>query len=65
VDRLTRHRADAFLARQLTRIRCDIQMATTRGQLRRKNPDPAGMDAFCEAQGFGASLRRQAARLLA
>jgi 5'-3' exonuclease len=65
VDRLTRPRADAFLARQLTRIRCDIQMATTRGQLRRKNPDPAGMDAFCEAQGFGASLRRQAARLLA
>ena len=64
VDRLTRHRADAFLARRLTRIRCDIQMPTTRAQLRRKNPDPAFIDSFCEAQGFGALLRRQAARLV-
>jgi hypothetical protein len=33
-------------------------------QLRRRNPDPADIEAFCEAQGFGAGLRRQAARLL-
>jgi hypothetical protein len=38
-------------------------MSTTRLHLRRKNPDPADVDAFCEAQGFGALLRRQAARL--
>jgi hypothetical protein len=63
VDRLARHRADAFLARELTRIRCDILLATTRDQLRRRSPDAQAVDAFCEAQGFGALLRRQAARL--
>ena len=52
------------LARQLTRIRCDIQMPTTRAQLRRGNPDPSDIDSFYEAQGFGALLRRQAARLV-
>lgn len=65
VDRLAMHRAAAFLARELTRIRCDILMPTTRAQLRRRTPDDAAIDAFCEAQGFGALLRRQAARLAA
>jgi 5'-3' exonuclease len=63
VDRLARHREDAFLARELTRIRCDILLPATRAQLRRQNPDAPAIDAFCEAQGFGALLRRQAARL--
>jgi 5'-3' exonuclease len=63
VDRLARHRADAFLARELTRIRCDMLLTATRDQLRRRAPDAQAVDAFCEAQGFGALLRRQAARL--
>jgi DNA polymerase I len=63
VDRLVRHRADAFLARELTRIRCDILLTTTRAQLRRRTPDAQAVDAFCDAQGFGALLRRQAARM--
>ena len=63
VDRLVRHRADAFLARELTRIRCDMLLTTTRDQLRRRTPDAQALDAFCDAQGFGALLRRQAARM--
>lgn len=61
--RLARHREAAFLARELTRIRCDMPLALTRQGLRRCAPDLAGLDRFCDEQGFGLPLRRQAARL--
>ena len=61
--KLARHRDDAFLARELTRIRCDMPLEATRDTLRRRAPDMAALDAFCDRQGFGALLRRQAARL--
>jgi 5'-3' exonuclease len=63
VERLRKHREAAFLARQLTRIRCDMTLAVTRDHLRRRPPDMAAIDTFCNANGFGALLSRQAARL--
>jgi 5'-3' exonuclease len=62
-DRLGLHRDAAFLARELTRICCDMPLAITREQLRRRPPDMAGIDGFCAANGFGQLLSRQAARL--
>ena len=63
VERLRMHREAAYLARQLTRIRCDMQLPVTREQLRRRPPDLQAIDAFCNDNGFGALLGRQAARL--
>lgn len=63
VERLKKHRDAAYLARQLTRIRCDMLLPVGREQLRRRRPDFAAIDAFCAANGFGALLPRQAARL--
>lgn len=63
VDRLRTHQDAAFLAQQLTRIHCDMPLDITREQLRRRNPDMNAIEAFCEANGFGALLSRQAARL--
>lgn len=63
VDKLARHREDAFLARELTRIRCDMPLAVTREQLRRRPPDVAGLEQFCASNGFGPLLAKQAARL--
>jgi DNA polymerase I len=63
VERLRTHREAAYLARQLTRIRCDMQLPVTREQLRRRPPDLQAIDTFCNANGFGALLGRQAARL--
>lgn len=62
-DRLARHREAAYLARELTRIRCDMPLAVTRMDLRRRSPDMRGIDVFCNANGFGQLLSRQAARL--
>jgi DNA polymerase I len=63
VERLRTHRDAAYLAQQLTRIRCDMPLPVSRMQLRRRQPDLAAIDAFSTANGFGALLGRQAARL--
>jgi 5'-3' exonuclease len=62
-ERLREHRASAFLARLLTRIRCDAPLAAGSAELVRRAPDAAGVAAFCRAQGFGPALLRQAERL--
>jgi 5'-3' exonuclease len=61
--RLTKHRDDAFLARSLTRIRCDMPLEVGRADLRRRSPNHLTLATFCEQQGFGALLQRQAERL--
>ena len=64
VDRLRLHREAAFLARQLTRIRCDMPLDVTREHLRRRTPDLVAIEGFCGTNGFGQLLQRQAARLV-
>ena len=61
--RLRTHRDAAYLARSLTRIVCNVPMQTSHAELRRRVPDLALIESFCEAQGFGMLLRRQAERL--
>jgi DNA polymerase-1 len=63
VTRLAQHREAAFLARQLTRIRCDVMLPVTRHQLQRRPPDLPAIDDFCGSNGFGSLIRNQAARL--
>jgi DNA polymerase I len=63
VKRLAQHRDAAFLARQLTRIRCDVMLPVTRHQLQRGSPDLSAIDDFCRDNEFGSLLRNQAARL--
>jgi 5'-3' exonuclease len=62
-EKLALHREAAFLARQLTRIRCDMPLAVTRADLRRRPLDLAAIETFCSTNGFGPMLQRQAARL--
>jgi 5'-3' exonuclease len=62
-ERLQQHRDMLFLARTLTRIRCDVPLATDGQALLRRAPDLALLAAFCANQGFGPMLLRQAERL--
>jgi 5'-3' exonuclease len=58
------HRDWLQRARTLTRIACDAPLPVSdSGMLRRRAPDLTRLAAFCTAQGFGALLPRQAARL--
>ena len=61
--RLTEHRGVAFLARELTRIACDMPLAVTPASLKRSPPDLAALNAFYDRAGFGPALRRQAERI--
>jgi DNA polymerase I len=60
---LHEHRESAFLSRRLTGIACDMPLAVTRDDLRRRAPDLAGIAAFSEAHGFGPMLKERARRL--
>jgi 5'-3' exonuclease len=60
---LREHREAAFLSRRLTGIACDMPLAATDDDLRRRAPDLAAIDAFSEAQGFGRMLRERARKL--
>lgn len=62
---LREHREAAFLSRRLTGIACDMPIEAGVDDLARRTPDLAGMEAFCEAQGFGRMLREQAKRIAA
>jgi 5'-3' exonuclease len=59
---LREHREAAFMSRQLTGIACDMPIAVTHHDLRRRAPDLSALDAFFDAQGFGRMLREQAKR---
>jgi DNA polymerase-1 len=61
--RLLEHRAAAYLARSLTRIVCDVPMTARHVDLQRRAPDLQLIREFCQTQGFGTLLRRQAERL--
>jgi DNA polymerase-1 len=63
--RLQQHRAAAYMAQALTRIACNVPMTAGRLELQRRAPDLDKIGAFCELQGFGPMLRRQAERLRA
>ena len=60
---LFEHRELAFLSRQLTGIACDMPLAVSHEDLRRRAPDLAAADAFYDAHGFGRMLRDQARRV--
>ena len=62
--KLSAHRDTAFLARELTRIACDMPLAATPADLRCAVPDLAALGAFYDAAGFGPALRRQAERIV-
>jgi DNA polymerase-1 len=61
--RLERHREDAYLARRLTRIACDMPLDFTHEELRRRAPDLPALESFYERAGFGPMLAKQARRL--
>ena len=62
--RLEEYRESAYLARQLTAIACDMPLAFGADELRRREPDPVGLERFFDTQGFGPLLRRQVQRLV-
>ena len=64
-ESLREHRESAFLSRRLTGIACDMPIDAQYDDLERMAPDLAGMESFCDAQGFGPLLRQQARRIAA
>lgn len=61
--RLHEHRDAAYLAQRLTRIACDMPLAFTHDDLRRRPPDVPALESFYERARFGPMLARQARRL--
>ncbi|HEX6510538.1 MAG TPA: 5'-3' exonuclease H3TH domain-containing protein [Chloroflexota bacterium] len=62
-QRLSEYRDSAYLARQLTRITCDLDLGVDREGLRRRRPNLSGLGGFYDQLGFGTFLRRQGDRL--
>jgi 5'-3' exonuclease len=61
--RLQQHREAAYLAQRLTRIACDMPLAFTHDDLRRRRPDVPALESFYERARFGPMLASQARRL--
>lgn len=63
VERLREHRSTAYLARELTRIACDMPLVATPATLVRRAPELDALSAFYDSVKFGPMLRRQAERI--
>ena len=63
--RLLAHKEAAYLARRLTGIVCDMPLAATLEELRRRPQDSGGLNLFFDRHGFGTILRQQARRIAA
>jgi 5'-3' exonuclease len=61
--RLVAHKESVYLARQLTRIACDLSLGANAGTLRRRIPDLVALAELYDRLGFGPFLRRQGERL--
>lgn len=61
--KLAEHRDAAMLARELTRIVCDMPLEFGADTIRRRPPQLTELDNFCDRLGFGPMLRRQAERV--
>jgi DNA polymerase I len=61
--RLREYRESAYLARQLTRITCDMDLGVDVEGLRRRSPDLTALGGLYDHLGFGPFLRRQGDRL--
>lgn len=61
--RLQEHRESAYLARQLTRITCDMELGVEPEGLRRRPPDLPALGGLYDQLGFGPFLRRQGDRV--
>jgi 5'-3' exonuclease len=62
-DKLREYRESAYLARQLTRITCDMELGVGVEGLRRRIPDMSALSGLYDHLGFGPFLRRQGERL--
>jgi DNA polymerase I len=62
-ERLREYRESAYLARQLTRITCDLELGVDVEGLRRRRPDLGALGGLYDQLGFGPFLRRQGDRL--
>ncbi|UCG74322.1 MAG: flap endonuclease [Chromatiales bacterium] len=61
--KLTQHREQAELSRELARIHCDVPMPMDKASVARGAPEIDTLNALYDAAGFGEGLRRQAQRI--
>lgn len=63
--KLLAHKEAAYLARRLTGIVCDMPIAATLDDMKRRPQDRNGLDSFFNTHGFGNILRQQVRRIAA
>jgi DNA polymerase I len=61
--RLSEHRETVYLARELTRIACNLHLDAAPPALQRRRPDVPALSRLYDQLGFGPFLRRQSERL--
>ncbi|MGI9307814.1 MAG: 5'-3' exonuclease [Gammaproteobacteria bacterium] len=61
--KLANHKDDALVSRKLTKIHCEVPIATTRESFIRTAPDMDALTDVYDTANFGAMLRRQAERI--
>ena len=62
-NKLVQHKDAAYLARQLTQIRCDMPISAAKAGLKRKAPDMSVVDRIFDELGFSTTLRNKVANL--
>lgn len=61
--KLTEHREAAYVARQLTQIKCDMPLTATKKALKRQAPDMQAIGELFDELGFSDTLRKKTASL--
>ncbi|MEM7081446.1 MAG: 5'-3' exonuclease H3TH domain-containing protein [Pseudomonadota bacterium] len=61
--KLIEHQDTAYLARQLTQIKCDMPISAAKTALRRKKPDMTEVGRLFDELGFSTTLRNKVAAL--
>lgn len=62
-SKLTEHQEAAYVARQLTQIKCDMPLRAERDTLKRRAPDEQAINRLFDELGFSDTLRRKTTSL--
>lgn len=62
-NKLIEHKDAAYIAQQLTRVKCDMPLSAAKKELRRKPPNMPAIEKLFDELGFSDTLRKKTASL--